>query len=483
MASSLRLEIEFLTGAYRGTDERASDRADWPPQPDRVFSALVSAWAARGEAPQERAALEWLERQEPPTIHSTEAFPQSAPEVFVPPNDDRASKTPATYERIMPYRRRRQPRRFPAARPEDPTLVIAWSAVPDDELVGSLRAIAREVPYVGHSASLVRCDFVVADAEDPPPAEGRLAGRSVYPGRLEELEAAHRANPVRPRIAPGAATISDPAPEAAVRTGEWLVLEVTSDWHPDLLGAGLLCRDLRNALMSGYAQAGRGERIPEIVSGHAPDRRPTRHPHVAVIPMAFVGREHATGGVRGFAFVPPPGVDLEAIPGFREAFEAVAPFVADEERRSLTLQYSREGPPIRLSPAPQGTPRSLSSLSPYHYRRPSRRWGTVTPIVLDRHLKKFSPEEKQAILATSCANAGLPEPRRILVGRHSAVIGAPSVVIARAAPAWTKWRVPESLRTRALVHAVFDFDEPVEGPVLLGAGRFTGLGLCRRLDH
>lgn len=480
MASSLRLEIEFLTGAYRGTDEPASDRADWPPQPDRVFSALVSAWAARGEAPQERAALEWLERQEPPTIHAPAAFSQSAPEVFVPPNDVHSWKSPKA-KRMM-YPRRRLPRRFPTERPHRPTLVIAWSSVPDDELVGSLRAIARDVPYVGHSASLVRCEFVVGDAEDPTLAKGRVAGRSVYPGRLEELEAAHRANPVRPRITPGAATISDPAPEAPVRTGEWLVLEVTSDWHPDLLGASLLCRDLRNALMSGYAQAGRGEAIPEIVSGHAPDGRPTRRPHVAVVPMAFVGREHATGGVRGFAFVPPPGGDLEAIPGFREAFEAVAPFVLDEERRSLTLQYSREGPPIRLSPAPQGMPRSLSSLYPDHYRRPSRRWATVTPIVLDRHLKKFSPEEMQAILATSCANAGLPRPRRILVGRHSAVIGAPSVVTARSAPAWTKWRVPESLRTRSLVHAVFDFDKPVEGrPVLLGAGRFTGLGLCRRL--
>lgn len=478
MASSLRLEIEFLTGAYRGTDEPASAQADWPPQPDRVFSALVSAWAARGKAPEERAALEWLERQEPPTIHASSASQQSAPEVFVPPNDDRASKSAETYERIMPYRRRRQPRRFPAARPEDPTMLLVWSALPDDELVGSLRAIARDVPYVGHSASLVRCNFRVGDAADSPLPEEAFLERTVYPGRIEELESAYRANPVRPRIAPGAATIADPAPEPAP-AAEWLVLEVTSDWHPDLLGASLLCRDLRNTLMSGYAQAGQGERIPEVVSGHAPDGRPTRHPHVAVVPMAFVGREHATGGVRGFAFVPPPGGDLGAIPGFREAFEAVTRFVPEDERRSLTLRYSREGPPIRLSPAEQGMPRSLSA---YHYRKRSCRWATVTPIVLDRHLKKFCPEEKEAILATSCANAGLPTPRRILVGRHSAVIGAPSVVSARGAPPWTKWRVPESLRTRALVHAVFEFDGSVTGPVLLGAGRFTGLGLCRRLD-
>jgi CRISPR-associated protein Csb2 len=31
-------------------------------------------------------------------------------------------------------------------------------------------------------------------------------------------------------------------------------------------------------------------------------------------------------------------------------------------------------------------------------------------------------------------------------------------------------------------HAVIRFAEPVDGPVILGAGRFTGLGLCRPLS-
>ena len=30
---------------------------------------------------------------------------------------------------------------------------------------------------------------------------------------------------------------------------------------------------------------------------------------------------------------------------------------------------------------------------------------------------------------------------------------------------------------------VFDFDEPVRGPVLMGAGRFRGYGLCRPMDE
>jgi CRISPR-associated protein Csb2 len=37
---------------------------------------------------------------------------------------------------------------------------------------------------------------------------------------------------------------------------------------------------------------------------------------------------------------------------------------------------------------------------------------------------------------------------------------------------------------RVLVHATLTFEQPVEGPVLLGAGRYFGLGLFRPLrDH
>ena len=84
----LVLEIEFLTGVYRGARSQASDAPDWPLQPDRVFSALVSAWASRGERANERSALEWLEKAQAPhclrecvyrasssgTLRSTERF-------------------------------------------------------------------------------------------------------------------------------------------------------------------------------------------------------------------------------------------------------------------------------------------------------------------------------------------------------------------------------------------------------------------------
>ena len=478
---SLLLEVEFLTGAYRGAEEPASLLADWPPQPDRVFSALVSSWAARGGNDEEQNALKWLECQEPPSVHASDCWSRNAPDVFVPPNDLQQSKTPATYEQVLPASRRRQPRRFPVACPRDPTLTIAWNAEPDERCVEALRRIAHDVAYVGHSTSLVRCHFTLGVAADLP-HPGAAPRRVVYPGRLEELEAAHRANGVRPVIRAGATLASDIEGAASVDRGskdrEWLVLEVMSDWRPDILASGVLCRDLRRTLMSGYRQKGLENRIPEVVSGHAADGRPTRQPHMAIIPMAFVGREHASAAIFGFALVPPSGVELADIPGFRAAFDAVSRYEEQEQRRILSVDGAGPEGAIGLSPVAGET---AQSLLPANYRRPARVWATVTPVVLDRHLKSFDDSEKRQILVSSCANIGLPrpEPGKIQVTRHSAVLGVPSVVTGRSAPPWTKWRVPESLRTRTLVHAVIEFPEPVAGPVILGAGRFTGLGLFR----
>jgi CRISPR-associated protein Csb2 len=79
-------------------------------------------------------------------------------------------------------------------------------------------------------------------------------------------------------------------------------------------------------------------------------------------------------------------------------------------------------------------------------------------------------------------NIGLPEPGRVVAGKYSAVEGAPSAYASGRAPRWTGWRLPQSLAGRQLTHAVLQFGQPVRGPVILGAGRFVGLGLCRALD-
>ena len=478
---SLVLEIEFLTGASRAARGPASGIPDWPPQSDRVFSALVSTWAARGERHDERSALEWLEAQEPPTIHAGEHTARTAPEVFVPPNDQRFSRAEKTYLRVMPAMRPRQPRRFPIACLEDPVVALVWSVVPEAELLKTLDGIARDVSYVGHSASLVRCRFLSGDsiAMTHP---GAPAQRRIYAGRLAELERAYEANPARPMILPGSAIPPAVSAEPAPRMPGWLVLEVVDGVVPDIRAAALVCRLLRRTLMSGYRGTGRANAIPEIVSGHTADGKPTRIAHLAIVPMPFAGFAHADGRVFGFALIPPPQTELHAIDGLRAAFERVAPYDPGDERRVLELSGAPLRGLLRLAPAGEVTKRSLD---PKPYLRPARVWASVTPIVLDRHLKRHDDAEIHELIAGSCVNAGLPrpDPHDIQAGKHSAIEGAPPARPVSGGPPWTRWRVPEPLVSRSLVHVVIDFGCETAGPVLIGAGRFTGLGLCRRLGQ
>ena len=479
---SLVLEIEFLTRVCRAARGPGDASPDWPPQPDRVFSALASAWGVRGELPEERVALEWLEGQPPPAIRASESSARSAPDVFVPPNDPKSSKAMKTYLRVLPEHRPRQRRRFPVARPDDPNVELVWPEAPEAGTVDALNAIASCVGYVGHSASLTRCRFLAAEA-GAPELKSVPARRRVYPGRLRELEDAHRVRPDRPTIRPGAPVY--PEFELSCEPpSEWLILEAAGGEVPDIRASALVCRLLRQALMAGYRRAGSGDEIPGIVSGHALDGMPTRHPHLSIAPMAFVGSPHADGRVFGFALIPPPGETLLRIDGFRAAFEEVAPYRADRQRRVLTLQGPPLRKPLHLAPAPnEGDGRR--SLRPKPYLKESDRWATVTPIVLDRHLKRNDDAEVRELVARACEHAGLPSPDtgRVRVAKHSAVQGTPPARPLAGEPPWVRWKLPKSLESRQLVHAVIEFEQPICGPVLLGAGRFTGLGLCRGIGY
>ncbi|TVQ57013.1 MAG: type I-U CRISPR-associated protein Cas5/Cas6 [Rhodobacteraceae bacterium] len=333
------------------------------------------------------------------------------------------------------------------------------------------------MPYLGHSSSLVRCRFRLGAAGE----DSRPAHRRVYPGRLRELERAHAANPVRPMIAPGAA-VAAAAPSPSATPPDWLVLEIVGGDAPDIRAAPILCRGLRRAIMAGYDRNGRGGAIPAAVSGHDAGGAPTTEDHVTIAPMSFAGFPHADGRLMGFAFIPPQGARLDALPGFVEAFGAVAPFDAAIERRVLTLVAHEGLAPLRLAPAEAVRPRSLS---PAPYTAEAQVWASVTPMVLDRHLKRRDDAEIRALVAEACARAGLPrpDPDRIAVGKHAAVEGAASASPPARGPAWLRWRTPPALATRWLTHAVIDFGAAVAGPVLLGAGRFHGLGLFRGLDR
>jgi CRISPR-associated protein Csb2 len=487
---TLVLEIEHLLGVAFAARGPSDDAPDWPPQPDRVFSALVAAWSARDKQANERQALQWLEKQPSPEIAASGGFGRTIARVYVPPNDPETGRVAKAA--VMPHLRSRQPRRFPAFWPYNPTVRLLWrDAVADQETVTALNELAANVPYVGHSASLTRCRFCAGDGAEP----SVRARRRIYDGRLAELELAYSAGR---RPGPGEEVPREPArqPETkrSVFASRWLILEHVDGGMPDLRAAALVSKALRRAVMSGYKADSQEAVVPATVSGHAADGSPLADPHLAIIPLAFLGSRYADGHVFGFALVPPGEGELLDDPAFQSALRRIAKWEPERGRRELALHS--DGFNLTFTPSSE---QSRRSLDPAPYVAVPETWATCTPIVLDHHLKATTNAARDVemceLIARACVRVGLPEPARVAIpgdepgrqlavaaGKHSAIEGAPAAYPSRRSPRWTGWRLPESLASRQLTHAVIRFAEPVQGPLLLGAGRFSGLGLCRPLD-
>lgn len=456
----LAVEVEYLTGVARAANDRG-DAPDWPPQPDRLFSALVATWAARGERPAERVALEWLEHAEPPMIEASSAAWRSMEKVFVPPNDDAA-----TAITVLPERRRRQERRFPACIPTDPVVRWVWAVAPSNAVAEALEALARDTSYLGHSASLIRCSVLRLAA----PGNAVAARRVIYPGRLAELV---RSFEVGQRPSPGASLApfptAAPASPASVFGTDWLVFAHADGWRPDARAAGLLGKTLIKAVQAGYAP----DAAPAWVSGHQADGSPLTAPHLAALPLLDAGWDWSQGRLMGIALALPRA--LEHVAGTEEeglfrALSRLNTHGPDDLEISLRLPG---GQAWRLRR--EATP-DAKSLRPDRYVEEARIWASVTPIALDRHPKANG--EVEAIISMACERIGLPQPIRVVARKHAAIRGAPSALPAVSAPEWTGWRLPASLKGRRLTHAEIEFAQPICGPVILGAGRFVGLGLC-----
>ena len=79
------------------------------------------------------------------------------------------------------------------------------------------------------------------------------------------------------------------------------------------------------------------------------------------------------------------------------------------------------------------------------------------------------------MISRSCERIGLPVPREVIVTPVSAHLGVPP------AHEFPRLERKDGSRRRH-VHAILVFSEMVRGPILLGAGRYRGYGLCRPLD-
>src|SRR5258707_14693798 len=88
------LGIEFLMGRaiisrWESREALGQPREpEWPPHPDRVFTALVAGWGEAGEVPAPRAVLGWVvELGAPALAVPLEGWERTSFSMHVPGND------------------------------------------------------------------------------------------------------------------------------------------------------------------------------------------------------------------------------------------------------------------------------------------------------------------------------------------------------------------------------------------------------------
>ena len=208
---------------------------------------------------------------------------------------------------------------------------------------------------------------------------------------------------------------------------------------------------------------------PEWFSGHRADGGPSDKPHLALVPLAFVGSPHADGRIMGLGLVVPKELPPQ------EIGRCLEPIVRDSStglrREDLRLF---DGKSLEMGVELDSRERPPWNLQHETWTDASRVWASVTPVVLNRHFDGEDRWERAAAsVKDACSHIGLPRPLEVLLHPVSLVEGVPH---AREFPQLTRKR---DGGRQMHTHAVVIFDQPVAGPVLIGAGRFRGYGLCR----
>lgn len=187
--------------------------------------------------------------------------------------------------------------------------------------------------------------------------------------------------------------------------------------------------------------------LPAEVSGHGVNGKP----HVAYIPLPDAGQPRSRADLTGVAVILP-----------RDPGEWAGTVRASLLERPLWLPVGS----VRMDLTPADDDDPLACRHPEHWFGPACTWSTVTPMVLDRFPGKSG---ERGEIAKSCVRLGLPEPSTVEVSREPLVRSG----------ARLRRRQLARRDNRPFTHVRIHFPTPVAGPVLLGAQRHVGMGLCQ----
>lgn len=484
MRKSLAIAVRIHDGRYHGEGDGFDD-ASWPPSPARLFQSLVAGAAHGGTVhADDQRALRWLEELPPPRIAAPTSRPGGLLPAFVPSNDldaklggrAKATKIEDTVSRIRDAKSWR-PRLFVASVP----IIYVWEFEPPDaqahrlcDIAARLYQLGRGIDMAAATGQIMACGEADAALNDHPGSVWRPSGGGAVgvpaPGSTTSLIERHEGRYRQlAREGDGAMLFTQP-PKAFFRHIGYAT--PPRRLHFDLLDAdgfaprplrcaALTVRDIRDAVGGRLRdtladQAGQVERL--VIGRNAGPQDIAQR--IRILPVPSVGMEHTDPSIRRVAVEIPRACPVDWR-DLRWAFAGLVPFDSKTGAPwSSRLVTSGEGTMLERYARPARLFRSVTAVALTHARRAPAGGATLR-----------REDESRAVKAVFQAL------------RHAGIRTKPTSVSVQREPLHQRGSRAEAFAEgsrfspQAMWHVELEFPAEVAGPLVLGDGRFAGLGL------
>lgn len=522
MSDYLRISIHFLGDEFHGRGDHGEP--EWPPSPLRLFQALLATNARLND--QSNDAIRWLEQQPPPIIIAAEpaAIKPRGYKTYVPDNvGDIVAKSwlKGNENDIANYRAEKFVR--PTLLADDdgfPAVHYLWpcAELGRDAPVALLAPAVQAVSQFGWGIDIVVADAsVISEAETaalagerwlPANTAGGIPLRVPIPGTFTDLKKRYAAFLDRISIEKNA--VFKPVPplsqfgivtyrlESEISRPHYAVFALRK---PDDSGFAAFSPTRRGLHLSGMLRHAAEQpdfaiplgwnenKIKEFVLGHGEEKgdkhAPVDGPRLVFIPLPSI---EWRGKKRGITVGASRRV-LITVKGEIEGDE-FARIVRNLEGRELIDE--KTGQPAAFLRRQSDGDGAIDG-----YFTESTAWATATPVILPGYddpgkLRQcldddtITPDKKMSVIRN------LEKRINHLLRKALRQDGYPEEVIKNAQFEWrgagfisgtdmaTNYAVPSQHRRFRRLHVRVVFDRPISGPLCIGGGRFTGLGLfCR----
>lgn len=535
MSQYFCIHMEFLNGRFHGRGE--GGEPEWPPSPLRLFQALTAACAGHHNERVEIHAcaddLRWLESQPAPRILAPSARTAQPYRLYVPNNTgDLAAASWASHREKDLSAFRTEKDIHPLVIDEGAKLYYLWkfeAPTADDKAhAKALIEAAAAITHLGWGIDQAAAQALWLDEDEAAELPGEAyepadtaTGRKLpvpVPGTLAALSQRHGATLGRLKTQ-GRAQLFQPvprlttlrwadyqhegSPQARVSRLFALAPVPESETMARFQAYDPICQTtcvtamIRRLLASDAFQQKLGWSADKLVMlhGHGEAKgesvhRPVAGPRLAILPLPSNeyrgGKQgHTFGSIRRVLLTIVRGQDDEALD---DVCHLLSGCVLEPEETSTVRAL--------LQPIP------LDGMTEKNYLRPSANWATVTPVVLPGHedpgglrrklnrgRKMLSAEVKNALVEKLDARVDALLRKAIRQAGYSETMARNALITWRGTGFFPgvglsyRYFVPKHLQGYRKYHVRISWCDgnglplAIPGPLALGGGRFTGIGL------